>query len=329
MRKITIFALAAFAFSSAFANAVVSDYTNPRDRKFSPEEIQKTKDAAPKKLLRKPAKTRNILVFSKTEGYRHCDGIPAFKELLKAMGENFKGSWKLTFTEDPAMFEPETLKKFDCVILNNPTGRFFSEEKKAREQMSEDERKANEDLNKRCLENLLQYVENGGGIMGMHAACDAQGGSKYVEMMGGLFAGHPWGAGNAPVTVLVEDPNNILLRGLWKDKEFQIRDEIYTFQDKSFSRDAQRVLMSLDLERSPVDGGVDPMTRTGRKSKDFGLAWVKTYGKGRIFYGAFGHRHDVYFLNPELCEFYCRGIQYATGDIKPEVKPLGELKAKK
>ena len=55
------------------------------------------------------------------------------------------------------------------------------------------------------------------------------------------------------------------------------------------------------------------MLETQRKTKDFGLSWVKTYGKGRIFYGAFGHRLDVYWRNPKLCEMYMRGLQFASG----------------
>ena len=329
MKKLSVIAVVAL-LASALNAAVIVDFVNKRDRVFKPEEIAKTEEIAPKKLLRKPAKTRNILVFTRTAGYRHCDGIPAFNELLKAMDKNFKGSWNLTFTEDIEMFKPEVLKKFDCIILNNPTGPFFGADEKARKEMTKEERDENNRFNNSYLQHLLDYVENGGGVMGLHAACDANGGTRYVEMMGGLFAGHPWNADNPDVTVIIEEPNSALLRNVWKGKEFKIQDEIYTFRDESFDRGLQRVLMSLDYDRSPLkDPSVDAMTKTSRKSKDFGLAWVKTFGKGRIFYGAFGHRHDVYMRNPELAEFYCRGIQFACGDLKVETAPRGELKPSK
>lgn len=306
--------LALFASGALFAKEYV----------MKPHEIEKTAEAVPKKLaFPQTKKVRNILVYSKTEGYRHSEGIAAFNAAMEAMEKNFKGAWKVKFSEDPTDFEAANLKKFDCVILNNTTGRFFSEPKEVKDTLSDEEKRAVEERNKKYLPILLEYVENGGGLVGVHAACDAQGDGNqqiqkdFVEMMGARFAGHPWGAGEKAETIIVEDPTHILLRGLWKDKEFQVQDEIYTFiEERGYSRDKQRVLMSIDYYRSPLNDGKDAMTKTSRKTKDFGLAWVKLSGKGRVFYGAFGHRSDIFYRNPDLCEFYMRGIQFACGDIR-------------
>ncbi len=306
------------------------------DKVLTPEQIKMTEDAAPKKLAVKPKKVRNILVYTRTEGYRHTEGIPAMNAFLKALEKNSGGMWKLTFTDDPKAFEADNLKKYDCVILNNTTGRFFCQPNLVRQKWTPEQRKAEDEKNITYRDNLIEYVKNGGGVMGAHAACDAMDVKNgkdpdekfpaYPEMMGGRFAGHPWGAGNSPVTVLVEDTGHPLVKGLWDGNgEFSIQDEIYTFiEEYGFSRDKQRVLLSLDFDRSPKDGGKDPLKETSRKDKDFGLSWLKEYGKGRIFYGAFGHRLDVYWRNPDVCEMYMRGIQFACGDLPADATPLGK-----
>ncbi|MBR4597478.1 MAG: ThuA domain-containing protein, partial [Opitutales bacterium] len=231
------------------------------------------------------------------------------------------------------------------------------------EGMTGDQKREDEKMNYICRDNLVRYVYEGGGIMGAHAACDAMDCKDnkhkvdekmpefikilkeseawddakdeekfpaYPVMMGGRFAGHPWGAGNKPETFIIEDPNNPIVKGIWQENSFSLQDEIYTFIEAyGYDRNKQRILISIDYDKSPLNDGADPMTRTNRKNKDFGLVWVKDFGKGRIFYGAFGHRKDVYYRNPEVCEMYVRGLLYATGDLKlkkDQTKPLGDKK---
>jgi type 1 glutamine amidotransferase len=61
-----------------------------------------------------------------------------------------------------------------------------------------------------------------------------------------------------------------------------------------------------------------------RADMDFAMTWVKTYGKGRVFYCALGHQHEL-FWNPVVLQHYLDGIQFALGDLKadptPSVKP--------
>ena len=42
------------------------------------------------------------------------------------------------------------------------------------------------------------------------------------------------------------------------------------------------------------------------------MSWIKSYGKGRVFYNAFGHDHDI-FWNPVVLQHWLDGIQFATG----------------
>ena len=51
-----------------------------------------------------------------------------------------------------------------------------------------------------------------------------------------------------------------------------------------------------------------------RTDDDFALSWIKRYGKGRIFYSALGHQHDI-FWNKTILQHYFDGIQFALGDL--------------
>jgi type 1 glutamine amidotransferase len=59
--------------------------------------------------------------------------------------------------------------------------------------------------------------------------------------------------------------------------------------------------------------------------KDFGIAWVKRYGRGRVFYNALGHTPEV-FQDPKLLQHFLAGIQYALGDLKADDTPSAKLK---
>jgi hypothetical protein len=57
-----------------------------------------------------------------------------------------------------------------------------------------------------------------------------------------------------------------------------------------------------------------------RKDNDFALAWTRAYGKGRVFYSAFGHRTDIWW-NRKILQFYLDGIQFAVGDLPADMTP--------
>lgn len=61
----------------------------------------------------------NVLVFSRTTGFRH-DSIPAGIVCLKTMAE--KNGWRIACTEDPALFSDGSLAKFDVTVWLMTTG---------------------------------------------------------------------------------------------------------------------------------------------------------------------------------------------------------------
>ncbi len=57
-----------------------------------------------------------------------------------------------------------------------------------------------------------------------------------------------------------------------------------------------------------------------RDDNDFALAWVKSHGKGPVFYTSFGHRAELYW-NPQMLQFYLDAIQFAAGDLEAPTSP--------
>ncbi len=329
--------------SLVFCASLFAQHYEKPETVLTPEQIALTQKAAPKRLAVEPKKVRKFLVWSNTEGARHFEGIAAFNALLKELEKVSAGQWKFTFGDDPEKYfsSVEKLQEFDCIVLNNTTGRFFESFKDVKEKMTPEELQADKAKNFKYRDNLLEYVKQGGGVMGVHAATDAMNvkdpknpeekSPAYPNMIGGVFAGHPWNGSNAAVTVIVSDTESPLTKGIWPEGEFKMQDEIYTFKEDDektgvtygFDRNKQRVLLDLDFDRSPKDGNENPMKHTSKKNTDFGLAWIKKYGKGRVFYGAFGDRIYAYWQNPKVCEFYMRGLQYASGDLQADATPLG------
>ena len=64
--------------------------------------------------------------------------------------------------------------------------------------------------------------------------------------------------------------------------------------------------------------------RGKRADNDNAIAWVRKYGKGKVFYCSLGHNPKV-FLDPKILQFYLDGIQFALGDIKVDTTPSAQL----
>ena len=163
--------------------------------------------------------------------------------------------------------------------------------------------------------DFMSFIKDDGkGFIGAHSAIDTfYSWPEYGEMTGGYFDQHPWGVFNAPV--IVEDPEFPAMKGF--KKTFTINDEIY--QAKTYSRDKLRVLARLDPDKIDLKN-----PRVHRTDRDFAVAWVKEYGKGRVFYSTFGHRPEVWDM-PEVQKMYFEAIKWAMkltdADITPRPLP--------
>lgn len=257
------------------------------------EEAQKIQQAMPDKPVVQPVKQRTMLVFSLCNGFKHSS-IPYWMKALDVMSEK-TGAFKVVHSDDMNIFTPESLKQFDVICFNNTTGLV----------PDENQQKA-----------ILHFIMDGKGIVGIHAATDNfNQWPEGMKMMGGVFKGHPWGGGGT-WAIKIDDPDHPLMKS-FDGQSFKIKDEIYRTAPPLYSRDRQRVLMSLDMS--------DPTTRNADgvepDDMDTGISWIKPVGRGRLFYCSLGHDHAVTWT-PAVLAHYLAGIQYAMGDLKVDDRPV-------
>ncbi len=261
---------------------------------LAPAVLQKIEAAIPAAATARPKQARRILVFWRCEGFFHGEGIAGGNHALAVMGRK-TGAFAADFSDDYSVFEPATLAKYDAVVFNNTTQLKLPETAK---------------------QALLDFVAKGKGIIGIHAATDSfYDWPEGAALLGGLFDGHPWGAGGTWAFKL-DEPNHPLNRA-WGGKGFKLRDEIYQFK-VPYTRADRRVLVSLDFA-DPATGGVKNGVK--RTDKDFAVAWIKNQGQGRVFYCSLGHAENV-FQDAAVLGFYLDGIQFALGDLKADASPL-------
>ena len=248
------------------------------------DEEQKIREAMPSKPTIKPSKARKALIYSHASGFKHSS-IPTGAKALRIMSEK-TGAFEATFTIKTDEFTKEGLKKYDLIIFNNCTHvqKAFTEEA---------QRKA-----------ILGFIKEGKAFVGFHSASD--GGmpqwQDYTDMIGGCFAGHPWNAGGKWPFFLEDDKHPV--NAAFKEKEFTFSDEIYQY--KGYDRSKLRVLIGLDSVKSGKKGN--------SATNDYPVSWVRSYGKGRIFYSNFGHNKATWWT-PFMLQHFLDGIRWALGDL--------------
>jgi len=235
--------------------------------------------------------------------------IPQAEYAFKLLGQQ-TGAFEPVVTDDVAMLAPDKIKAFDAILLNNADGPWIRPTDKDMEKLKTYGGSADE-VEKALRQGFLDFVGNGGGLFAYHYAIGANPKwREYHELLGATYWGHPW---NEEVGVKLDEPGHPLLAA-FGGKNFRIADEVFQFNEP-YSRKNCRVLLSLDVQATNM--GVQWVYR---EDGDFALAWVKPYGKGRVFYSAIGHRTEIWW-NPAILRFYLDAIQFATGDLEAPTEP--------
>jgi uncharacterized protein len=273
--------------------------------KINPATLKKIEAALADKAAVQPKSPHKVLIFSKTNGFRH-GSIPVGIAALTLLGEK-TGAYTVVASEDDAFFEPAKLKEFGAVIMLNTTMEIFRPAKMPQEAKARESALEREAMLK---QSLVDFVKGGGGLVGMHAATDTyHNWGEYNRMMGGAFAGHPWHK-SVPVKNLAPDhPLNQMFQG----KGFDVVDEIYQFRQDTALPTDRKMLLALDTGKMDVSKG-------SRKDGLYAISWVSTYGKGHTFYCSLGHNDHIYY-NPAVLQHYLAGIQYALGDLPADATP--------
>ncbi len=228
-----------------------------------------------------------ILVFTKTNGFRHEEAILAANPMFEAMARDH--GWGYFQTENGATFSPEILARFDAVVFSNTSGDVFTP----------DQRTA-----------FQQFIEGGGGYVGIHAAGDISHAAWqwYVStIIGSNFTGHPMNPQFQLATVNVEDRTHPATAHL--DATWQRTDEWYSFDASPRSVEGVTVLATLD------EGTYSPKGMFGSDyamGADHPIAWWRCVGQGRVFYSAMGHT-ALSFTEAENVQMLTGAVEWALG----------------
>ena len=285
---------------------------NPVGEQAPPEALEKITTALPDKPYAKPQKPRKLLVFSKTNGFRHAS-IATGKIALEQMGKN-TGAFEVTISDDLENFEAERLNQFDAVCFLSTTMNVFLPHPKELETFNDEQKAAATKREGILKENLMAFIKSGKGFVGIHAATDTcYEWTEYGTMINGYFDGHPWNATNL-VSIKVEPgQENHPLVAMFEGENIEFKEEIYQHKDPYDSK-AVHMLLRLDTEKT--DMNVQGIKRT---DGDFGVSWARPWEKGRVFYSSLGHNHEVYW-HPKVLQHFLAGVQWAIGDYDAEVK---------
>ncbi len=192
---------------------------------------------------------------------------------------------KVDVVEKPEFLASEKLRDYQVVVLH-----FMNWE--------------TPDPGEQARQNLARFIREGGGVVAVHFSCGAfQGWPEFEKIVGRVYdpklRGHdPYGA----FAVTMTDVDHPIIHGL---KSFTITDELYTCLAGDLP------IQVLAEAKSKVDG------------KNYAMAFILKYGKGRVFHSPLGH--DVGALtNPGAAELFRRGCAWAAG-----LAPVPTAKAKK
>ncbi len=196
--------------------------------------------------------------------------------VLKQMLES-GGAAEVRVVEDPAFLDSASITNYDVVLLHFQNWEVPGPGAAARA-------------------NLQRYVENGGGLVSVHFACGAWHGEwpEFATILGRVWHGSngPQHDRRGPFTVEIVDKEHPVTRGL---SDFETDDELYT----CLTGDAPIHLLA--QAKSKVDQKHHPQ------------AFVRDYGKGRVFLTTLGHDVKAFTNNPAVGQLIRQGTAWAAG----------------
>jgi len=143
-------------------------------------------------------------------------------------------------------------------------------------------------------EALRNAIHGGVGLGGFHGGLgDAfRGDVEFKWMVGGMFVGHPH---VGPYSVRITDHTHPITQPL----------------PTEFSYDSEQYYLMMDP-------GVNVLAETeytwAGQTVPMPVAWTKTWGRGRVFYGALGHALAEFDAEPAAFELNLRGLRWAAGE---------------
>ncbi len=208
-------------------------------------------------------KGKHILIYTKNgKGYVHeniANSVKAIQEICAKEGI-------LTdVSDDPAVFTPKNLAKYDALFFSNSNNEGFDT-----------------DAQKKAFQD---FCRSGKGFGALHSAnATEREWPWYWQLVGGKFIRH---APYQKFEVLVVDANNPSTQPL--PKRWKVEDECY--YSYQLNPDIH-VLLAADLTTVEDKGKADYPGDTFYNS--FPLCWCHKFEGGRQWYSALGHSPEVY-----------------------------------
>jgi uncharacterized protein len=239
------------------------------------------------------AEPEQVLVFSRTTGFRHTSievGVLAVESLGQENGFDVEA------TEDPSVFTDDGLADVDAVVFLNTTGDVLDDAQRAA---------------------LERYVRGGGGWVGVHSAADSEYTSDFhTELLGGArFLAHPIQQPGLLRRESADHPSTAHLGEEW----FIPFEEYYSFTDTP--RPRTRVLLTIDEDSYAQDPNTSNLPESPTFPEgvsgvmgDHPMAWCLDVDEGRSWYTALGHEAALY-LTPEYRQHLLGGILTAAGRL--------------
>lgn len=237
-----------------------------------------------------PKPDLNILLFSKTAGYKH-DSIVWVEEAMRRLA--VENNWDLQVERDAHWFTPEGLAQFDVIIWNN-----------------------------NCADDLLltgdqmtafeQYIETGGGYVGIHGAAWQQFTPRwdwYLDTLLGAAEtnrnGNWEGVWGGDATIKIEaagDPTTAMIPEghVWNDEYYALSADIRAIEYPNPDENIE-VLLSAVADWDYGD------FKTGHP-----VTWRHPVSDGRMWYTAIGHQQGT-IEDPVFQEHLVAGINWASG----------------
>lgn len=198
--------------------------------------------------------TFKVLIFSKTEGFRHSS-IPAGIAAIEQLGAD--NDFIVEATEDASVFTFEQLQQYEAIIFLSTTG---------------------DVLNPNQQDAFERYIRSGGGFVGIHAASDTEyNWPWYGQLVGAYFDSHP-----AIQTATIEVADRIHPSTKHLPEYWERTDEWYNYTKNP--RGQVHVLATLD--ESSYNGG--------NMGYDHPIAWMHEFDGGRSWYTGGGHTEESY-----------------------------------
>jgi len=215
----------------------------------------------------------NVLLFSRTAGYRHAS-IPTAIAALQ--DRQVVGGYVAEATEDPSAFSTENLARFQVVVFLMTTGDVLDDGQQA---------------------VFEQWVAAGGNFVGVHSAADTEYmWPFYGSLVGAYFLAHP---AIQPASVKIELADHPATAGL--PSPWVRTDEWYDFQ----TNPRPNVTVLATVDESTYAGGM--------MGADHPIMWAHpTGGGGRAFYTAMGHTAESY-ADPLFLGMLTGGLRWAAG----------------